>query len=386
MSLKNLWLMMMAVGCISCNFSLDPEDKPLKEDKVVEAEKAVKKMKAFSGSRDDLIEYMGYRLIEAKRLLELPLDPLRQLKLNNKNPNVDSCQIVKAYVPSDRGSFLSIESVNCRPKVCLNTKKTQNCHLFPHHLNKVVNAIERYESWGLGDWPERLSYGAGKYDVVVKARGEESSKALFTEDRYLDARFLGLDDRGLAQYDVYYEVTMGDIEQKIRRHGLKVDIFGARQQIYISAVFVVDPVSLGVVEVNKASIELRGQEPSRWIQHRANKKRRARYTSYNDRNHMKVTMHTRFVDDVCHTDDEGVQKCRRQKIDHPVVIDLCGMGFNRWQVKFKGEVGVTHRQKSEYKSYPVSMSSTEVSEQEGRCGPKAKPARNVIHYGLFFLK
>ena len=380
--LKNLWWV-LALCSISCNLTLDPEDKPLKEDKVIKAENLVRKLKSFSGSRGEIIEYMSYRLVEAKRILELPLNPLELLKLNNKKPNIDGCQIVKAYAPSDRGNFFSIGSVNCRPRVCLNTKKTQNCHLFLKHLSKVVNSMERYESLGSGDWPERLIYEVGQYNVAVKIRNQKSN-AKFTESRHLDARFIGLDEQGRAQYDVYYEVSMDDIEQEVWHPEVKVNIFSGRQHIYISAIFVVNPVSLKVVQVNNASVELRNRELPRRIKSTV-KKRAKSITQYNE---MRVTMHSRFIEEVCHINEEGVEKCRRQKKDHPIIMDNCGMGLNQWQVKFKGKVGKAEKQggRNKYKSYGVPVSLTEVAEQEGRCGPKSKPARNIIHYGLFFLK
>ena len=285
----------------------------------------------------------------------------------------------------DENIFFSIESVNCRPKICANKGKNANCDLFPQYLNKTINAIDRYEAHGLaGEWPEKVEYNSGKYRVALKGVQALKSTATFNESRFLQAHFIGIDEQGFAQYDVFYRVEIDDIKQNIKGSDWNVNVYRGLQRIYMNAILHLSPETLKVVRVSQASIELQGNESPRQVE----KVRGTRVFSKDYLNQMNITMHTLFTDEVCSMSEEKPRKCRKQKIDHPYIVDSCGLpllGDSVWRVTFRGDVGEFLLPKSEYRFYTFPSNSDKLLEKENFCH-KHKPAKNTVYYGLFFLK
>ena len=383
-----LLLIVCALLSFSCGSLLNPEDKLQGKKNMVESNKLVKELRSFSGFGDDIIKYMSYRLIESRQLLELGIYPRELLKMDNKNINIDGCQSLKSYNSSDKRVFFSIESVNCRPRVCLNTKKTKNCNLFPQHVKKTINALDRFEIFpGLEESPspERVSYVSGKYNVTLKGLRDNKLGAQFSESRHLEASFIGLDKKGLARYDVFYEVKIDDIEQNFQASTWKVKTSRGSQKIYVSAIFDLDLEAMRVVNVHNVSLELQGKEPFRQVEDWFKGSEKVSTENYS--NEMRVTMHTVFMDKSCSGGETKENKeCSKQKMDHPIVMDLCGMEDNQWKVQFEGHFGELLSPMKKYRSYRVPPTVVEVARQEGICGPRYKPARNIIHYGLVFFK
>ena len=387
MSLNNVVFILLVFFVslnLSCGLSLDPEDKLIKEKVVRESKEQIQSFKSFNGFGDEIVEYMVYRLVESQRLLELATRPNEWLKLNDKKPNLDTCQRLKSYVPDDENIFFSIESVNCRPNICTNKGKNPNCDLFPQYVKKTISAIDRYESHGpVGEWPRKVEYNSGKYHVALKGLQVLKSTARFNESRFLQAHFIGVDKQGFAQYDVFYEVEIDDIEQKIKGSDWNMSVHRGLQRIYMSAILHLSPETLRVVRVSQASIELQGNESPRQVE----RVRGTRVFTKDYLNQMKITMHTFFTDEVCSMNEEESKRCRKQKMDHPYTVDSCGLplGDSVWRVKFEGDVGELLLPKSEYRFYTFPSDSDKILKKEDLCH-KYKPAKNTVYYGLFFLK